>query len=218
MSYTHANLCPGYLALYHGCVVAPKLLDQANRAAEKIVGWRTKGGFYDDIESATGFPWFWIGPVHFLESSLKLTSHLHNGDPLTGRTVNVPKGRPKQAPADGKRYSFAESARDALSLQAYLVPKGRVWPLCRLMFAWEGYNGFGYRAQQKRYPDKVVRSGYLWAGTNRQGQGRYVKDNVFDIHKNATGAGAMAILLRLCALGHVDEAELLGTGYRAKKP
>ena len=40
-------------------------------------------------------PWFFLGVIHAMESRFNFERHLHNGDPLSARTVRVPKGFPK---------------------------------------------------------------------------------------------------------------------------
>src|SRR5262249_54559480 len=47
------------------------------------------------------------------------------------------------------------------------------WPVSRMLWALEPYNGYGYR-------NKGLRSPYLWASTNHQQRGKYVRDRVFD--------------------------------------
>ena len=59
----------------------------------------------------TDVPWQIIGIIHVLESNGDFTTHLHNGDPLTDRTVSVPKGRPD----DGEPlFNWKASALDAV--------------------------------------------------------------------------------------------------------
>src|SRR5262245_13313650 len=50
---------------------------------------------YAEVETKTGVPWFVVGIIHNLESSLRFDRHLHNGDPLTASTVQVPRIRPQ---------------------------------------------------------------------------------------------------------------------------
>ena len=57
-------------------------------------------------------PWWFVAVIHDLEASRNFNAHLHNGDPLTHRTVHVPKNRPPGNPP----FTFEESARDALTL------------------------------------------------------------------------------------------------------
>jgi hypothetical protein len=42
-----------------------------------------------------------------------------------------------------------------------------------MLWALEPYNGYGYR-------NKGLRSPYLWASTNHQQRGKYIRDRVFD--------------------------------------
>ena len=66
---------------------------------------------YDQVANATGVPWYVIGIIHEMEGGLNFTTHLHNGDPLTRRTVQVPAGRP---PTGMPPFQWEESAIDAL--------------------------------------------------------------------------------------------------------
>ena len=50
---------------------------------------------YAAAGNPVGTPWYVVGVIHALESSLNFGRHLHHGDPLTARTVQVPAGRPK---------------------------------------------------------------------------------------------------------------------------
>ena len=68
---------------------------------------------YQSIAQSTGVPWFFIGVVHYMEASSDFTKHLHNGDPLNKRTVQVPANRPLGIPP----FTFEQSAIDALQYQ-----------------------------------------------------------------------------------------------------
>ena len=83
---------------------------------------------YQKIEKQTGVPWFWVGITHGLEGGFDFTRHLHNGDRLTARTVQVPAGRPKIGKAP---FTWEFSASDAISMKAYDVTT-RVQLVCRL--------------------------------------------------------------------------------------
>jgi lysozyme family protein len=49
-----------------------------------------------EVAARTGVPWPWIGAILERESGCRTDRHLHNGDRLTARTVNVPAGcRPR---------------------------------------------------------------------------------------------------------------------------
>ena len=67
---------------------------------------------YDHVSHATGVRWYVVGIIHALEASLNFKSRLHNGDPLTDRTVQVPRGRP---PFGIPPFEWEDSAIDALT-------------------------------------------------------------------------------------------------------
>lgn len=139
---------------------------QIQEAARKIIRNRDA---YDQLEKELGVPWFWIGAIHMRESSNNFYTHLHNGDPLTARTRHVPKGRPIEAPANGTKYTWFESARDALRQKG--LQNVSEWDIPRLCYEAERYNGWGYRYSKSR-----PLSPYLWAGTQHYNRGKYVAD------------------------------------------
>jgi lysozyme family protein len=52
--------------------------------ARKLI---TNKARYQSIEAQTGVPWYMIAALHMRESDADFSTHLHNGDPLTGRTA-----------------------------------------------------------------------------------------------------------------------------------
>lgn len=119
---------------------------------------------YKRLETRTGIPWYFIGLIHLRESNCNFTKHLHNGDPLTGKTYRVPANRPIGGAAP---YSFEYSAIDALKMKGY--DKIKDWSIPRLAYCLEKYNGFGYRM-------RGCPSAYLWAGTNQYESGKFIFD------------------------------------------
>jgi lysozyme family protein/uncharacterized protein YcbK (DUF882 family) len=144
---------------------------------------------YEEVGNPLGIPWWFIAGIHMLESSFNFTTHLHNGDPLSGRTVRVPPGRPKvwNPPND-----WASSARDALTKLA----GQQDWSLPRALYRWEAYNGFGYRPRS-------VASPYLWSLSTIYGSGKYVRDGEFDAGKESEQCGAASMLKCLHQQGKV---------------
>lgn len=65
---------------------------------------------YVAVSKLTGIPWSFIAVIHNMEASLNFKSHLHNGDPLTARTVQVPAGYPKKG---NPPFKWEDSAADA---------------------------------------------------------------------------------------------------------
>lgn len=138
------------------------------------------------IERATDVPWQVVGVIHALECGLDFGRHLHNGDPLTMRTVRVPRGRPKYGKPP---FKWEESAIDSLAFDklAWLDS----WSLEETLDRLERYNGLGYR---KYHPE--TKSPYLWSGTQHYVKGKYASDGKYDSNLVSKQVGA-AVLLKL---------------------
>lgn len=145
---------------------------------------------YEAVADAAGgrIPWYFIACIHALESSFDFNTHLFNGDPLTARTVRVPKGQPAADPADGVRYRWEESALAAMRFKE--LDRATDWSLPRMLYRLEGYNGFGYRSQ-------LVPTPYLWSFSTLYDRGRFVRDHVFDRNAESRQAGAATIIKKL---------------------
>jgi lysozyme family protein len=141
---------------------------------------------YSLFNNGGSIPWFFIACVHYMECSFSFNKHLHNGDPLTGYTVQVPAGRPKVG--HGPPFTFEESAVDALKLMKY--DKVTNWSLPYILQKLEGYNGFGYAK-------KGINTPYLWSFSNQYTKGKYVKDGVFSADAVSQQLGAAVILKRM---------------------
>lgn len=180
-AYKRADLAPEYVALYTSCCpgsTAPgapdrPLRNQIEMAISYIHAHRDR---YLIAETNCGVPWWFLACLHQLEASGNFSKHLHNGDPLTDRTVNIPIGRPLSEPP----FTWEESAADAMRLKTWdssqvrRLPDGRAdWTLPTALWRAESYNGFGYRS-------KGLRSPYLWAGCQLEQPGRYIRDRVWD--------------------------------------
>ncbi len=158
--------------------------EEALQAAQGILEDRAR---YENVEEATGVPWFFMGPVHHRESARSFAGVLHNGERIIGtgrRTLLVPKGR-------GPFASWDEAAIDALQLQK--LHQVDDWTLPRILYEFERYNGFGYVKQRMNSP-------YVWAGTNLQQPGKYVRDGVFDRGHMDRQLGCAAMLAKLMEL------------------
>ncbi|MBO9153820.1 hypothetical protein ACFOTA_16490 [Chitinophaga sp. GCM10012297] len=132
-------------------------------------------------------PWFFIACVHYLECSFNFNKHLHNGDPLTGYTVQVPSGRPKVG--HPPPFTFEESAVDALRFMNF--DKVRQWILPLILRKLEAYNGFGY------FKYKKINTPYLWSFSNHYTKGKYVKDGKYDPEAVSQQMGAAVVLKRM---------------------
>jgi lysozyme family protein len=180
-----------YASLWRAMTINPTRRAAIDKAAARIVD---NMGRYKAVAAAVGprVPWWLVGIIHGLESGYNFRTHLHNGDPLARRTVQVPAGRPKAEPAAGRGqpYGWEESATDALRIKGW--DKIEAWPIERQAYELERFNGFGYRMH---HPE--TKSPYLWSGTNAYVKGKYVKDGVWSPSAVSQQSGAMAILRAL---------------------
>lgn len=132
-------------------------------------------------------PWYVVGVIHSMESSLNFNRHLHNGDPLTARTVRVPAGRPVKG---NPPFTWEHSAVDALELRG--LDKVSDWSVPHMLLCIEGYNGFGYQRRGINTP-------YLWAGSNQYTGGMYVSDGKYDPAAVSHEIGAALLLKQLAS-------------------
>jgi lysozyme family protein len=155
--------------------------------AEQIL---SREAYYDIVCSHVNekMPWYFVGIIHAMESNLRFDCHLHNGDSLLRRTINVPQGRPLQDPAHGfpAGYTFIESAIDALIMMHF--DKMESWSLKEMLYRFESYNGFGYEKNHNMY------SPYLWSATNHYDKGKYDKDGHWSAKDSSQQVGAAPLL------------------------
>lgn len=168
----------------------------ANQIVGKII---SNKDIYEKAQKGSGVWWPVIAVIHNMESSLSFRGHLHNGDPLSARTRNVPAGRPLEGEPP---FEWFESAADALAMKHtdevdFLdTPEEILW-YC------ERYNGWGYQIGAGKNTTPPQRSPYLWAQTNHWEKGKYVADGTFDPGAGSAQVGVAAILKQLEALGHI---------------
>ena len=175
-----------YELLYESCLTRPNRKATVNSLAKKIRANRAR---YQKVARAVGVPWYLVGIIHSLESGCDFTRHLHNGDPLTARTVHVPAGRP---PTGKPPFTWERSAIDALRLRGLGAWKD--WSVPGTLYQLEAYNGFGYR---DHHP--TVLSPYLWSFSNHYTRGKYVADGRFSPTAVSQQVGAALLLKQLVA-------------------
>lgn len=176
------NLAEEYGQLFAACTIPAAKTGEVAWHRQMLLKGRTR---YEQTEKISGVPWWFIGICHALEASFNFNGHLHNGDPLAHRTVQVPAGRPKvwNPPTD-----WVSSAVDAMKYQGYAEAED--WSLTRSLYRWEAYNGWGSR-------NKGIHTPYLWSFSNHYTKGKYVKDHVFDPHAVSKQCGAAVMLKAL---------------------
>lgn len=185
MAITFASRRPEYEALWASASVRPENASEVKATARRIISNRPR---YDGVSRETGVPWYVIGLIHAMECGFSFEKHLHNGDPLRRRTVQVPKGRPTTH--DGP-FTWEESAIDALRYDK--LDKVRDWSIPRIAFCLETFNGFGYVA-------KGVHSPYLWSFTTAYERGKFIADGKWSSVAVSKQCGAMAVLKALIEL------------------
>jgi lysozyme family protein len=172
-----------YEQLYATLEIKSDRVDDADNIINRILNHKAE---YKTVERETGVPWFFIAAIHSLESSLNFNTHLHNGDPLTAKTVHVPAGRPPGNPP----FTWTESAIDALEYNG--TANWNDWGVAGTCYSFEKYNGWGYRIH---HPE--VKSPYLWSFSNHYTKGKYVADGHFDPNAVSQQCGGMVLLKRM---------------------
>jgi lysozyme family protein len=169
-----------YEMLYASCQIRPEHKGEVAWHRQKLLQYRA---CYESVAAKTGAPWWFIGIVHALEASFNFNGHLHNGDPLSGRTIQVPRGRP---PVWNPPNDWESSAIDAINYQRF----GGLtdWDLASALYRWESYNGWGYHP-------KGIHSPYLWSFSNHYTKGKFVQDGKYDPDAVSRQCGA-AVMLR----------------------
>jgi len=178
-----------YQTLFDTCVIAPTRAAEIESTTTKIAANQAR---YESVGEPLDIPWFFIGVTHCMEGGLNFKTHLHNGDPLTARTVQVPKGRPKKG---NPPFTWEESATDALTLEGFAGLDD--WSLTSILYRFEKYNGFGYRSRK-------INSPYLWSFSNQYTQGKFGADGVFSPTLVSKQCGAAVLLRSLTERGIIE--------------
>jgi lysozyme family protein len=168
-----------YESKYSSCTTRPEFKEETEKVITKITKARER---YEKVAAATRVPWQVIAVIHNLECSGDFGCHLHNGDTLRRRTVNVPAGRPTRGKPP---FSWEESAKDALTFDGF--SSWPDWSVAGTLYKIEGYNGMGYRKRN-------IPSPYLWSGSPHYGRGKFVADGRFDPQAVSSQLGAATLL------------------------
>lgn len=173
-----------YQYLFDTCIIKPETYPEVDGYIKAILNGKLR---YDAVAAAVNIPWYFIGLAHCMEGNCDFTTHLHNGDPLTARTVQVPKGRPLTGTPP---FTWEFSAEDALLYEG--LDKWTDWGIPGILYKLEGYNGYGYRSLQP-----PINSPYLWSYSNQYTKGKFVKDGVYSSNAVSKQCGAGVLLRRL---------------------
>ena len=181
-----------YRRLFRTAKVRPERTALVQQIAGSLAAHKSR---YERAGGPIGVPWWFVAIIHSLEASQNFHTHLHNGDPLTARTVHVPAGRPPGEPP----FTWVESARDALTFDGLADVGG--WSISRALFRFEGFNGFGYRKSTIAIP-----SPYLWSFSQHYTRGKFASDGVYDPDLVSQQCGAGVLLRTMVDAGVVAPA------------
>lgn len=185
MALALAQVRDEYTRAYETAAVVPSYQIEIDRLVKKILARKQD---YILVSVATGVPWGVVAIIHAREADCNFSCHLHNGDPLTARTRQVPAGRPRYGEPP---FEWHDSAADALRFDHIDDTCGPgEWGIAEAAYAAETINGWGYRHRN-------VVSPYLWAGTTAYRAGKFTSDHVFDPNFVDKQPGAMAVLKSL---------------------
>ncbi|MCW5697466.1 MAG: peptidase M15A [Bauldia sp.] len=187
---TYDELKDEYLRFFGGMAIRQEREGAVAALADIALANR---GRYAAVGGPLGIPWWFIAAVHMLESGFNFSTHLHNGDPLTARTVRVPPGRPSQGRAP---FRWEDSAADALAGEG--LAGLRDWSLPRALYRWEQYNGLGYRRHR-------IPSPYLWSFSTIYEKGKFARDGEFSSGLVSAQCGAAVLLRFLQRTGEIAD-------------
>lgn len=176
-----------YQRLFDTCVINPDRYTEVDEYIKKI---RSAESRYKTVAQTGSIPWYFIGLIHCMESDCDFTTHLHNGDSLTARTIHEPIARPVNG---NPPFTWEFSAEDALQYEK--LNRWTDWSIPGILYKLEGYNGYGYRYLKAPYT--AIHSPYLWCGSNQYTRGKFVKDGLYSANAVSKQPGAAVLLRRL---------------------
>ena len=166
--------------------VMPKRLNEVSATAARLIAPAAKAR-YQEVEAATGVPWFVIAVIHEREASQSWTANIAQGDPWDRVSWHVPRGR-------GPFHGWKDAAIDALTKCAPYATRWKDWTAGGALTLLELYNGTGY----EDYHHEA--SPYIWGATNHEQWGKYTSDGHWSPHVWDTQIGCAAMLKRMMAL------------------
>lgn len=183
MTFTYQATSAGYANLWAKAQVRQQHADMAHHWAT-VIGDPEHRPRYEAVQARTGVPWFFIGLLHMREGSCNLGTYLGNGEPLHSVTHLVPANR-------GPFATFEDGAVDALKYEGFIGITD--WPISRLLWAAEKFNGDGYFGIG-------INSPYVWSWTNLYSIGKYDGDRHYNAGLVDPQPGVAAILKTLIAI------------------
>ena len=174
-----------YADQFKNCKIRPEREKEVQDEVNRILA--NKARYQAVAANFTGMPWWAPAVIHSMECGLNFRQHLHNGDSLDHRTVQVPTGRPK---VGNPPFRWEESAIDALEYDK--LDQVTDWSIGNALVVFENYNGTGSRK-------KGVPSPYLWSFTDQYRCGKYTGDGKYDPLAVSKQCGCAALLKHILA-------------------
>ena len=186
----YSAIWPLYAKWWDAMVIKPERAREFALEAEYSVSHKDT---YLEIQEATPnkVPWPMLAVIHWRESVEDAAGHprfdtyLGNGQVLSRRTTEVPKGR---GPFTGP-HAFLNGALDALKIDDILTVQD--WRLEKMLFWITGFNGWGYGMHP---------SPYIFGGTNIQVPGKFTSDHHFNPHVWDPQPGCAPLLQQIAKL------------------
>lgn len=187
------DVADSYRKLFETCVIRSDKANEVRWYTSKLTD-PARRERYQKIEDEICVPWYFVGIIHGMECGFDFNKHLHNGDPLRFKTVQIPKGRPAtwNPPSD-----WHSSAVDALRYDKFADLTD--WELPRMLYRWEAYNGWRSRLLYK------INTPYLWSFSNHYSKGKFVADNVWDGNAVSKQCGAGVMLKAIIQQGAIGQ-------------
>jgi lysozyme family protein len=148
---------------------------------KKILANKVK---YQQVEALTGVPWVVIACIHVREADMNFNTQLAQGDPLSRKSIHVPKG---QGPYTGPNAWVNAAVR---ALKDAGGPSWKDWTPGGWTTFLEKYNGLGYSSKGRSSP-------YVWAGTNQYSSGKYIADGQYSSSVVDTQPGCASLIGQL---------------------
>ncbi len=100
--------------MFDTCIITEEKYGEADDCLQKII--KNKDRYYT-LSNKFNIPWCFTGILHSSICDCNFKVHLHNGDPLNDRTINIPSGYPKRGRAP---FTWEQSAEDAFLFYGFL--------------------------------------------------------------------------------------------------
>jgi lysozyme family protein len=186
------SIADDYRKLFTSCQITESKRSEVVWCVSKIIDPERRKA-YEQVYEETCVPWYFVAITHGMEGSFDTKSHLHNGDPLKNKTVQVPAGRPDpwKPPSD-----WVSSAIDAMKYDKFHEKSD--WDLATCLYRWEAYNGWRSRTLHN------INTPYLWSYSNHYTKGKFVADGVWDGNAVSKQCGAAVMLKGLVEAGHIS--------------